>query len=210
MELDRPELNRLIKDAAVRMLDEGVPTNTASRLDDQNPVIPLAVDVDGEVAMATLLSWSEQSSGYEPSLCGVSLFELDDGWCPTGLSSGVPPRDYPLAARRPAAPAGLHVRLYDLGSEEYEPGISQSREPRLTAALLASAEVESVSVSGRARTVPFHGYVPIAVRNPAEAVVTAVSRDGTVLETLDLRRHALDLFRELRQRDPDGWPFKIT
>jgi hypothetical protein len=210
MELDRPELNRLIKDAAFRMLDEGVPATTASRLDDQNPVIPLAIDVDGDVAMATLLSWSEQSSGYEPSLCNVTLFERDDGWCPTGLSAGASPRDHPLTARRPASPAGLHVRLYELGSEEYEPGVSQSREPWLAAALLVTAEVESLRVGDRARTVPFHGYVPVAVRNPAQAVVTAVSSDGTVLETLDLRRPARDLFRELRQRDPDGWPLKVT
>jgi len=39
--------------------------------------------------------------------------------------------------------------------------------------------------------------------------VTAIGRDGSVLEAIELRR-GQDLFRELRRRDPDGWPFRIS
>jgi hypothetical protein len=209
MDLDRPALNTLIMNAAFQMATEGVPAATARQLDDQNPVIPLAIDVDGDVALATLLSWSEQDSGYEPSLCNAILVQRDDGWCPTGLSAGLPPCDYPLTARRPASTPGLHIRLYERDGEEPGPEAPRSRKPWLAAALLVTAEVEALRVGDRPRTVPFHGYVPIAARNPAEAVVTAIGDDGSVLETIDLRRDSSELFRELRHREPHAWPFKI-
>jgi hypothetical protein len=66
-----------------------------------------------------------------------------------------------------------------------------------------------VRIGERHRPVPFHGYLPVVVRDRARAVVAAISGNGSVLETIDLRRESSDFYRELRHRDPDGWPLKI-
>jgi hypothetical protein len=34
----------------------------------------------------------------------------------------------------------------------------------------------------------------------------AIGPDGSVLDTIDLRREPSDLYRELGRRAPDGWP----
>ncbi|MBO0824928.1 MAG: hypothetical protein J2P27_13885 [Actinobacteria bacterium] len=206
MELDRRTLNKLIIEAAIEAASEGVPVDMPRQLDDQHPVIPLAVDRDGDVAFAALLSWSEQDSGWKPSLCNETLVKGDDGyWCPSGGSSGMPPRYYPLAARRPAEPAGLHIRLYGGDSQASGDGVKGWR----TAALYISAEVETLRIADRRLPVPFHGYVSVVMPNRSHAEVAAIGNDGSVLQTINLRRSYTDLFREQRRRDPDNWPSKI-
>jgi hypothetical protein len=206
VELDRRTLSGLISEAAERAATEGVPASTARQLDDENPVIPLAVDGDGDVAMVTLLSWSEQDSGWEPSLWNVDLLQHDSTWYRVAASGGLPPRDYPLATRRPAEPAGLHIRVYQAGPQHSMTGDTNW----LTAAIHVTAEVETLRIGDRIRPVPFHGYLPVVARNRARAIAAGVGGDGSVLETLDLRRDASDLYRELRHRDPVSWPFQIT
>jgi hypothetical protein len=202
VELDRRTLRGQILEAADRAVTEGVPAAMARQLDDAHLVIPLAVDIDGDVAMVTLLTWTEQDSGWEPSLWNQDLVKHSDDWFPSSGSGGPWPRDYPLTTRRPADPPGLHIRVYQAGPQRC--GDNAWR----TGALQVSAEVESLRIRGHRRAVPFHGYVPVVARKLADAVVTAVGSDGSVLETIDLRRDPSDLFRELRHRDPDGWPFK--
>jgi hypothetical protein len=205
MEVDRRSLSELIMDAADRAVTEGVPEAIARQLDDDNLVIPLAVDIDGDVAMATLLTWTEQNSGWEPGLFNGNLVKRKGEWFLATRSSGAAPRDYPLADRRPADPPGLHIRVYDAGAERSSSG----GKSWLKAAIHVTAEVETLRIGSRHRTVPFHGYLPVVVRNPAEAVIEAVGSGGSVLETIDLRRDPSDLYRELRQRVPDAWPFKM-
>jgi hypothetical protein len=190
---------------ADRALTEGVPTSIPRRLDDENSVIPLAADVDGDVAIVTLLSWSEQDSGWEPSLWNATLVGHDGDWYRANTSGGLPPREYPLAARGPADPAGLHMRIYEAGPQHTGTGDKRW----LSAAIHVTAEVETVRIGERHRPVPFHGYLPVVVRDRARAVVAAISGNGSVLETIDLRREPSDFYRELRHRDPDGWPLKI-
>jgi hypothetical protein len=138
-------------DVADRALTEGVPTSSPRRLDDENPVIPLAVDVDGDVAVVTLLSWSEQNSGWEPSLWDATLVGHDGDWYRAFASGGLPPRDYPLAARRPADPAGLHIRVYGAGPQQSLSG----DKSWLSAAIHVTAEVETVRRRARpASTLP--------------------------------------------------------
>jgi hypothetical protein len=175
------------------------------RLDDENPVIPLAVDVDDDVAIITLLSWSEQNSGWKPSLWNATLVEHEGDWHCANASGSLPPRDYPLAARRPADQTGLHIRIYEAGPQHTGTGDKRW----LSAAIHVTAEVETLRIGDRDRPVPFHGYLPVVVRDRAQAVVAALSGDGSVLETIDLRRRPSDFYRELRLHDPDGWPLKI-
>jgi hypothetical protein len=205
MQLEWPKLRELIMQAAFLAVTESMPSTIARELTDENPVIPLDVDVDGDVAMATLLTWSEQDSGWEPSLENADLLRRSGRWDSIACSGGMRPRDYPLTSRRPADPPGLHLRVYEAGPQRGPSGGKRW----LTAALLVSAEVETLRVGDRERAVPFHGYMPVVVRNPAQATVAALSSDGSVLETIDLRHDSSGIFRELLHRDPDGWPFKI-
>lgn len=205
MELDRRRLSELIMDAADRAVTEGMPEAIARQLDDNNLVIPLAVDIDGDVAMATLLTWTEQNSGWEPGLCNARLVKRKDDWFLATRSGGAAPRDYPLANRQPADPPGLHIRVYEAGAQNGSSG----GKSWLMAAIHVTAEVETLRIGSRHRAVPFHGYLPVVVRNSAEAVIAAVGSDGSVLETIDLRRDPSDLYRELRHRVPDAWPFRM-
>jgi hypothetical protein len=202
MNLDRRTLSGLIIEAADRAVTEGVPPAIAHQLDDAHPVIPLAVDIDGDVAMVTLLTWTEQHSGWEPSLWNQDLVKHNDDWFPSSGSGGPWPRDYPLTTRRAADPPGLHIRVYQAGPQR------RGGKAWRTGALQVSAEVETLHIGGRRRAVPFHGYMPVVARKLADAVVSAIGSDGSVLETIDLRKDPSDLYRELMHRDPDGWPFK--
>ena len=206
MQQDRQTVYEQLREAAYLLAVREPQSSVARELDDENPVIPLGIDIDADVATAALLGWSEQDSGFEPSLWMASI-ELQEGdWVPYGLSGGLSPFDYPLADRRPCSREGLHIRLY-MGPGR-EDGLGQRAGPSwLSAALHVTAEVDSIRVGDRVLGVPFHGYVPIAVRDPENAVVTAFG-NGSLLDTLDLRRGASELYRELRRRDPDEWPFK--
>ena len=203
---NRLKVNEQLRDAAYLLAVQGPPGSVARELDDENPVIPLGIDIDQNVATAVLLGWSEQDSDFEPSLWMASIDQQDGDWVPHGMAGGVPPFDYPLADRRPCSREGLYIRLYMGPGLEH--GFGQRPGPAwLSAALQVTAEVDSIRVGDRMLEVPFHGYVPIAVRDPESAVVTAFG-DGSQLDTLDLRRGASELYRELRRRDPDEWPFR--
>ena len=66
--------------------------------------------------------------------------------------------------------------------------------------LQVTAEVDSVRVGGRSLGVPFHGYVAVVARGGRSAVITAVGRDGSPLETLDFGRGASALYAEQSRR----------
>lgn len=207
MQQGRQRLNEQLRDASYLLAVQRLPGSIARELDDENPVIPLGIDIDEDVATAALLGWSEQDSGYEPSLWTASIEQQEGDWVPYGLAGGLPPSDYPLTDRRACSREGLHIRLY--AGPDLEQGSGWRSGPAwLSAALQVTAEVDHIRVGERVLEVPFHGYVPIAVRDLKNAVVTAFG-DGSQLDTLDLRRGSHDLYRELRRRDPDGWPFKI-
>jgi hypothetical protein len=207
MQQDRQTLSKHLREAAHQLAVQGLPGSVARELNDESPVIPLGIDIDTNVATAALLSWSEQDSGYEPSLWMASMDQQDGDWVPYGLAGGLPPSSYPLADRPACSREGLHIRLY-MGPN-LEQGFGPLPTPAwVSAALQVTAEVDSIRVGDRVLEVPFHGYIPIAVRDPENAVVTAFG-DGAQLDTLDLRRDASELYRELRRRVPDGWPFKV-
>ena len=207
MQLNWQEVNEQLMVAGRRLATQGMPGHIARELTAENPVIALSIDIDRDAAAAALLSWSEQDSGWQPDLYLATLERHDGDWVHCGQAGGPPPADYPLAYRR-SCPEGLHIRLY------HGPDAGHGLEPRrrsawLSAALLVSAEVDSVRVGERVLEVPFHGYLPIVVRDPANAVITAFG-DGSQLQTLDLRRGASDLYREQRHRDRQAWPFQIS
>ncbi len=206
MQLNWQEVNEQLMVACRRLATQGLRGPIARELTAGDPVIALAIDTDRDVAAAALLSWSERDSGWQPDLYLATLERHDGEWVHCGQAGGPPPADYPLAHRR-SCPEG-HIRLY------HGPDVGHGLEPRrrpawLSAAMLVSAEVDSVRVGERILEVPFHGYLAIAVRDPANAMITAFG-DSSQLQTLDLRRGSADLYREQRRRDPQAWPFQIS
>lgn len=200
-------MNQHLRDASYLLAAHGPAGSAVRELDEENPVIPLGIDIDQDVATAALLGWSEQDSGYRPSLWTASIEQHEGDWVPYGLAGGLPPSEYPLTDRPACSREGLHIRLYAGPNPEHGSG-RRSGPVWLSAALRVTAEVDRIRVGDRVLEVPFHGYVPVAVRNLENAVVTAFG-DGSQLDTLDLRRGTRDLYRELRRRDPDGWPFRV-
>jgi len=147
MEQDRARLTEQLRDASYLLAVQGMLGSSARELDDENPVIPLGIHIDQNVATAALLGWSEQDSGYEPSLWTASIEQREGDWVPYGLAGGVPPSDYPLADRPSCSQDGPHIRLYMGPNPEHELG----RRPGpawLSAALQVAASLATKQPSG--------------------------------------------------------------
>jgi hypothetical protein len=198
------ELFQLLRDAAWQLANEGAARDGARQLDDQHPVLPLSIDLDQDVGVAALLGWSEQQSGLEPGLWTAELELWRGGWHPFGLGGGLHPESYPLADREPAS-GRQHIRLWS-GPSPIS-GTRAERSPSWrSAAIKVSAEVDTVRVGDRLISVPFHGYVAIAVRRGQPATVTALA-DGRQVDSINLGRGASELYGNMRRRGPDRWPF---
>ena len=199
------ELARAQPDAAIELVRSGMPPENSRELDDEHPVIPLAVDVCDDVAVTAVLSWTDQDHGREPGLWLCQFRRRDGDWERGGGQSTVLAA-YPLAGRLAARPGGPLMFL--LGGPGPVPGRAAGERPGRWAVLYVTAAVARVRIGRREVPVPFHGYLPVAMTSPRGNPVTALGNDGIRLETLDLRRGATVLYREQRQRSPGGWPHR--
>jgi hypothetical protein len=200
--LSYQELAQAQSDATIKLVRSGIPAEISWELDDEHPVIPLAVDVCDDVAVTAVLSWTDQDHGREPGLWLHQFRRRDGDWERNGGPSTVLAA-YPLAGRLPAPPGSPLMFL--LAGPSPEPGRGPDERPWRWAALHVTAQVVRVQIGRREVPVPFHGYLPVAMTSPRGNPVTALSSDGVRLESLDLRRGATALYREQRQRSPGGW-----
>ena len=203
--LSDQELAQAQSDATIKLVRSGIPAEISWELDDEHPVIPLAVDVCDDVAVTAVLSWTDQDHGREPGLWLHQFRRRDGDWERNGGPSTVLAA-YPLAGRLPAPPGSQLMFL--LAGPSPEPGRGPDERPWRWAALYVTAQVVRVQIGRREVPVPFHGYLPVAMTSPRGNPVTALGSDGIRLETLDLRRGATVLYREQRQRSPGGWPHR--
>jgi hypothetical protein len=74
------------------------------------------------------------------------------------------------------------------------------------AAIKVSGEVDTIKIGDRLISVPFHGYLPITIRQGQPGTVTALA-DGRRVDSINLSRGAGELSRPRRRRGPDRWPF---
>lgn len=177
--------------ASDALLLRGLPSSVPRELDDEHPIIPLAVDIDQDVAVTAFLCWTLEDEGPIPVLQTVDSYRDQGRWIPTGGAAGTFP-EYPIRDRRPALRQGRHLYLCMSGEESSGAG----RPTRRDAVLRATAEVDSIAVGARVLRVPFHGYVAVVARTRRTAVVIALDRGGSPLQTLDLSRDTRKLFAE--------------
>jgi hypothetical protein len=190
--------------ASRALLDQGLPDSVPRELSAEHPFIPLGVDIDEDVAVAAFLA-APPDEGPVPSLWKVTFEEYQGEWHRRGAQGGAGIPDYPLRDRGPIASQRLYVRQW-LGPDPDGPDSGAHHDMVwLTAVLQASAEVDLLRLGDRELDVPFHGYVAVAARDQRKAVLTAIGRDGSALEALDLGRGARAIYLD-QQRRLDGEP----
>lgn len=176
------------------LLRHGLPGKVPRELSGEHRLIPLAADINGDVAVtvfARRLQW-----GRLAGMPGIekSQFQRRDGtWAYLGGGSGGPFDGYPLSERPPAA--SQHGYLRPLGRGQ----VCLKRTRRIPwparyafhATLRASAEVHQLQAGTRVLAVPFHGYAVLTWANRRGPTVIAIARDGTRLASMDLSRDPL-------------------
>jgi len=87
--------------AAEALLLQGLPGTVSRELDDENRIIPLAFDIDHDMAVTAFLCWLLEDEGPMPGLEMVTAFRDHGAWVAVGSSAG--PASEPAPAR-PAVP----------------------------------------------------------------------------------------------------------
>ena len=191
--------------AADSLLTLGLPEEVPRELSEEDPYIPLGLDIDQDLAVAAFLCWQVPKNEPVASLQMVTLSYDQDDWNITGGATG-PLLEYPLNSR---GPVNSHQVLMHILLHVSESSASRSQHPSGTV-LRVPAEVDRVTVGGRILQVPFHGYLAIAIHGRKSAIVTAIDMDGSELGTLDLNRRVDKLIveqsRALRDRPHDIGP----
>jgi hypothetical protein len=188
--------------AAEALLVQGLPGTVSRELDDENRIIPLAFDIDQDTAVTAFLCWLLDDEGPMPGLEMVTAFRHQGAWVAAGSSACSFP-EYPLRDRRPAPQPGRHLSLCLHSSEHHA---WRRRPERRYAVLRVTAEVDRIAVGARVLDVPFHGFVTVTARTRRTSVVTALGRDGSALQTLDISRDPLKVFTEQDRGVSDGRP----
>lgn len=183
-----------------RLLDDGLPADVAKTLIDERAYVPLAIDVDEDVAaVAVLRSWSGPPGrpGGSPRpparrpilLVDVQRFLRRDGdWLSLGGGGGRAPED-PLGARPASADLGGYVLCKSYG-DRLAPPAADAPQTRYVghAVLRSSAEVERLRVGRRELPLASHGIAVVVWPSEQAPTIEALGADGSCLETLDLSR----------------------
>ncbi|MQY08307.1 hypothetical protein [Actinomadura macrotermitis] len=170
-------------EACLRFLRDGLP---AAAGEDMSGAFPLALDVDGDIAVVTLLVAEDGGLPDEMSVEGYTFHRRNGEWMALGGGGGSAPAD-PLT-RRPAAELGRHLRRYG-GGRTVRNGdrllpwgakyVSQAR-------LRAAAEVVRLRVGKRLLDVPEHGHAAVVWGARRGPVIEALDAEGAVLDKIDL------------------------
>ncbi len=180
---------------SLELLRHGPPGTVRRELSGEHRLIPLAVDVNGDVAVTVFVR--RLRCGLLSGMPGVeeAHFQRRDGtWAYLGGGAGGPFDDYPLSDRPPAASQHGYLRADGFGQ------VSLNRTHRFPwptryafhATVRASAEVYQLQAGTRRLSVPFHGYAVLTWANRRGPTVEALDRDGTRLASMDLSRDPLE------------------
>jgi hypothetical protein len=172
----------------------GLPSAVPRELDGEHHFIPLAVDINGDVA-ATVFVRQIRPPGLEhatglPGVEQASFQQRDGDWVYLGGGESIPFEGYPLAERPPAASQRGHLRRLGSGQTSLEGTHRFPWHARYAfhVMLRASAEVHQLQAGARALDVPFHGYAVLTWANRREPTIIALALDGTRLASMDLSR----------------------
>lgn len=171
-----------------RLIEHGAPDRLV-RLTRRRRWIPIAVDVDGDVAAAAFLRRGVSGGGCHDLW---ALERRDGDWELIGGSGGdgYPPE---LPDRPPAAELGAFARLDGSGWTRRDDGrlTPWGAQGVSTASLTVSAEVAHLRVDDRDVSVPRHGIAVVVWGTRRPPAVVALASDGTPLTQIPLPKQAL-------------------
>lgn len=192
----REQCLRLLRDGA-----SGAPAGTPDPADAPDPAASaasaafanalLSHDVDGDIAVVSVLRNGDAFRPDEPMIEGL-IFQFRGGeWMELGGASGSAP-DRPLD-RRSEDELGAALRVYASGrtvrnADRLLPwGAKWVNQARLRAA----SGVASVRVGSRTLAVPEHGHLAVVWGSRRAPVLEALDADGGVRGVLDLEQPAV-------------------
>lgn len=174
-----------------RLLRDGLPGSVPAALLDRNDFIPLAVDVDGDVAAVALLCWWDGPPGRpsrlpqpRPVIRVWKFIRVRQEWIGVGGSGGTAVPEHPLAPRPAAAVLGGHLRRFSKGSTLVEhPAVRADFYIGVTG-VRAAAEVDRVTIGARRIPLPWHGLLTVVWPGQTAPTIDALSPEGGHLATL--------------------------
>lgn len=179
--------------ACQELLRQGLASVVPQEFGDEHRFIPLAVDINGDVAVTAFIRRLRHGALAGRPGIETSQFQRRDGtWAYLGGGSGEF-HDYPLTERPPAASQRGHLRPLGYGQAclKGRHRFSWPARYAFDATLRASAEVHRLQAGTRVLDVPFHGYAVLTWVNRRGPAVIALTRDGTRVASMDLSRDPL-------------------
>ncbi|WP_157407508.1 hypothetical protein [Actinomadura atramentaria] len=176
-----------VNEECLRLLRDGLPDAVEAPVADRS-FLPLAVDVNGDVAVVAVLTLEDTGTLGEGFIDGWTFHRRNGEWLALGGGGGAAPAE-PLA-RRTAAELGRHLRRYGTGrtvrnADRLLPwGAKYVNQVRLRVA----AEVAQIRVGPRLLPVPAHGHVAVVWSARRAPLIEALDPAGTVLDVLELER----------------------
>ncbi|POM22708.1 hypothetical protein BTM25_49120 [Actinomadura rubteroloni] len=178
-----------VNEECLRLLRDGLPDTRTGVPDVGLTFLPLCLDVDGDVAVVTVLTFDETGNVPGESFIDGWTFHRRNGeWMALGGGGGAAPAE-PLA-RRSAAELGRHLRRYGSGrtvrnADRLLPwGAKYVNQVRLRVA----SEATQIRVGRRVIPVPQHGHVAVVWTARRAPLIEALDPAGTVLDALELER----------------------
>jgi hypothetical protein len=166
---------------SVRLIENGVPDWVASRVSRRIRHIPLAVDVDGQIAAALFLRRGQGQVWYENHV----LVQRHGSWWVVGGGGATGGED---AARDAPGHADLGGYLDVGGSGAVHVDSADPALPRIVryAALRAAREVHTMLIAEREVLVPRHGWLIAVWPDRRTPHLTALDEAGVVLAAADV------------------------
>jgi hypothetical protein len=181
--------------ASQTLLRQGLPSATGRELDDQHRLIPLGVDINGDVAATAFAWWLPAGAQAGRTVLRTSIFHQVGGdWAYLGGGVGEF-RAYPLAERLPAGLQRSYLRPCGYGqTRRDQPRRFLSRATYVCHAVLrAAAEVYWLQAGTRVLDMPFHGHAVLVWATRRGPTVVALGADGSRQARMDLRRDPFEV-----------------
>jgi hypothetical protein len=189
--------------ACQTLLRQGLPSVVPREFDDEHRLIPLGVDINGDVAATAFAWWLPEGARAGRAGLRTSTFLRADGdWAYLGGGVGEF-RAYPLAERPPAALQRSYLRPCGYGqTRRGEPRRFLARARYVSHAVFrAAAEVYWLQIGTRVFDVPFHGHAVLVWAARRGPTVIALGADGSRQASMELRRDPFEVrYRRLPLR----------
>jgi hypothetical protein len=181
--------------ACQELLRHGLPSVVPRELGDEHRFIPLAVDINGDVAVTAFIRRLRRGAlAGRPGLETSEFQQRDGNWVYLGGGAGEF-REYPLAERLPAARQHGYLSALSYGQTSLSQPHKFPWNARYVfhAMLQASAEVHRLQAGTRVLDVPFHSHAALIWADRRGPNVVALASDGTQQASMDLSRDPFEV-----------------